>query len=290
MKIRGIHQKLITLTIALFCVFAVGFSIQAAEEAGTITELEGTVRIARAGAGVEPAELNGVVYVGDQISTMRESRVTVLFKDESVLTLSPDTSLVIDEMVYKPETSFRSSMFNLLTGTIKGVVGGWFSDDEELARYEVKTPTAVAGIRGTTFVASVSTGGGATSSTFAGLSGGTIVVWAVVDPSGKVYLQPGFFTNVGEGQLPSQPLVISDDMLQDLLEGFMYMSSSLGLRVGKVREINGVKVVQLYLTPDALKTLMEMALAGDIVEDDPSKLIFQEPPPYTPVVIQIGAQ
>ncbi len=291
MRRRGINKGLSVGATAFFLVLVTGLSALAAEQAGRITEMEGSVRIMRADGEVEIVGLNSEVYVGDLVQTSRVGRCTILFLDESLLNLSPNTQIKIDEMVYKPEESYRSSIFNLITGTVKGVVGGWFSDDEDLSKYEVKTPTAVAGVRGTSFVATVTTDpDGTRSTTIAGLSGGMIAVWALIDPQGRIYLMPNQFSIIKEGQLPTNPMIITDDMLRDLMESLIYINTSLEDRAKVVRDTLGMRRVRIYLTPEALANLMQTAMGPANTEDDPSKLIFQEPPPFTPVIIRVQPQ
>lgn len=259
---------------------------RAEELAGKVTEVEGAVQALHPDGRAEPLALNAPVYLGDRISTATKSRVCILLNDDSLITLGPNTKLEINALVYKPRQS-RSSIFSLVQGSLMAVVGGWFSAEAGEAQWEVRTPTAVAGVRGSSLVVDVPDEGQKPSTTVAGL-GGLIGVQALVDPSGKiVLLQPNFFTVVPEGGPPGDAQILDAAMLQDLLSDFNFTLSSLDQRGDDFRNSQGVQATTVYLTPQALASLLGLGLSDQMNFGDPSQLIFQEPPALTPVRIRV---
>jgi hypothetical protein len=89
------------------------------------------------------------VYTGDTLVTGKRSRVSVRLNDRSVFALAPVSKLVIDKSVYDPAKKKRSSRMSLWFGRARFVVAKIFG--EKKADYQVKTPTAVCGVRGSDF-------------------------------------------------------------------------------------------------------------------------------------------
>ena len=271
------------LVLALGLVLASG-PVRGLETAGTVTEIEGQAQATHTDGQSESLALNAPVYLGDRLSTGPQSRVSILLQDDSLLTLAPGTRLEINELVYKPQQNRRSSVFSLVQGSLMAVVGGWFGTSAEESQWEVRTPTAVAGVRGSSLVVDVPN---PRATTVAGLSG-LIGVQALVDPTGKItLLQPNYFTVVPQGGLPSGAQVMNEALLRQLLEGFTFSQSSLDLRGNEFRDSQGMQVTTIYLTPEALANLLGVALPQGTNWEDPSQIIFQEPAPFTPVKIRV---
>lgn len=90
--------------------------------------------------------------VGDQI--FRDARVftqthgslEMSLDDGSVLTLGPNSDIVVDEYVYSPESTDGSAAMTLGRGVLRMVSGRLPSDS-----VRIRTPVATIGIRGTDF-------------------------------------------------------------------------------------------------------------------------------------------
>ena len=135
------------LTISFF--FPV--SVQAAP-VGKFTFLSGRVDITSPGQAARPVQLNDDVAVGDIVRAKSRSRAEITFVDGNILRLAQNTRVEITEyMVGQEET--RGSL-HLYRGKIQSVVKtvlGRIFGREKRNRYEVRTPTAVCGVRGTNF-------------------------------------------------------------------------------------------------------------------------------------------
>lgn len=119
------------------------------------------------------------VFTGDTLVTTEKSRVTLLMRDQSRLTLAGQSRMVIDKAVYDPATSRRDTGLRLILGRLRAVVAKM----TEKNMYRIQTPTATAGVRGTDFALAVSpartvllTGGGSSAVELTDRSGGTAVV------------------------------------------------------------------------------------------------------------------
>jgi len=277
-------MRAFTLIGCAILVLGLAASAWALEEAGRVTELRGSVQATHSNGQMEALKPNAAVYIGDKIATGPTGRVRILFLDDSVLTLSAKTRIEINQLVYKPKENLRSSVFSLFEGTLKAAVGGWFSDSTSETQWQLRTPTAVAGVRGTSLVGQVNSNG---SSTFTGLSG-LVSVTALVDANGKiVMLQPNFFTVVKPGGVPSNPTLLDAAALQALLESLLFPENPLDPWDDSVWESQGLHETQIFLTPEALALLMAAITDQTGNYDNPADWVFQEPPAMTSVSIHI---
>jgi hypothetical protein len=169
-----------------------------------------------------PLQEGDPVALGDQLRTRQDSKMLVTLRENSVLTLAPASQLTITEQVVAPAAASR---FQLLLGTIKAAVTERYSEPN--ARFEVATPTAIAGVRGTSFLASYDPSQEETL--VVGLLDVTRVR-SVVDPQGtaEVNLGPGFATRVRRGSRPLAPALIPEEQLRSLQK-----ATALGGRAGR---------------------------------------------------------
>jgi len=85
-----------------------------------------------------PAMLGDSVYLKDHIQTEKDSRVQILFQDESLLNLAENTTIQITEYIYSPKENRRLVVIQVLMGRIRGIVGRYFGSG---SRYIISTPT-----------------------------------------------------------------------------------------------------------------------------------------------------
>jgi hypothetical protein len=102
-----------------------------------------------AGDTVTPAKLGSPVHLRDELRTGPEGRLRVTFRDDTVLTLGENASVVIDRYVYDPvqnvgETLIQTTKgaFLFASGRIKGLTQH---------KITVAAPVAEIGVRGTQF-------------------------------------------------------------------------------------------------------------------------------------------
>jgi hypothetical protein len=184
---------------------------RALEEVGAVAALEGQGDALHTGEATWVALAPGnPVFRGDRLRTQAASKLKVLFQDDSVLTLAPGTELTVDEQVV-PEGAGSQSYFSLLVGTVRALVSERYGDPG--AQFELETPTAVAGVRGTQFIAAHDVDLDETR--VVGLSQ-TTLVRSKDDPEGKyaVELQAGEETRVSGGKYPLTPTPMPGDVLK----------------------------------------------------------------------------
>lgn len=97
-----------------------------------------------------PAKADLPLYQNDTLITAEKARLRFILNDQSVMTLSGDTRLVINESIYNPEKETRFSLIKMLTG--KARFGVKKMVDFKRSEFKVKTKTAICGVRGSDFI------------------------------------------------------------------------------------------------------------------------------------------
>ncbi|MDH4192209.1 MAG: FecR family protein, partial [Betaproteobacteria bacterium] len=117
-------------------------------QAGRVLVSIGDVVAQRGGQAV-PLAAGSAVASGDTIRLGPASNAQVLMSDESIISLRERTVFRLDNYVYSGKIDgSEKSIFSLLAGgmrTVTGLIGRLHSRD----KYELRTPTATIGIRGT---------------------------------------------------------------------------------------------------------------------------------------------
>jgi hypothetical protein len=115
---------------------------------GQVTARTGEVELKRAKETVwAKAQLNMPVYFGDHIRTGKSSKVTITFTDQSLLEIQSDTHVALNTIISPVEKKNSVLLFfgRIWSKLRKRIV--------QMRGYEVQTPTAVLGVRGTEFEA-----------------------------------------------------------------------------------------------------------------------------------------
>lgn len=212
--------------LMLWAILSTVASAAWAEDVGTVAAVDGTAEIGR--DGVWTAAVSGApVAVGDSLRTGQPGGLRVVFRDDSVITLADSCTLVVDDQVFDSGAGGAQSLFGLLRGTVKAVVSNYYGTPG--SSYEVKTETAVAGVRGTEFVMSFDPDSGKTD--VIGIRG-VVTVHSTVDPTGPgLLVTANEITAVSEGELPSHPQAVDPELMRRLLRDIDFFSSSQGLSV-----------------------------------------------------------
>jgi hypothetical protein len=136
------------------CIAVGGLGIARAEEAAIaqIKKVSGQATILRSGER-RPAIVGDKLFVKDVIETGRDGAIGITFIDNTVFSTGPDSQIALDQFEFD-STNFRGSMLaDMRRGTV-AVVSGDITRSSPGAM-KVKTPTAVLGVRGTTFAIQV---------------------------------------------------------------------------------------------------------------------------------------
>ena len=118
-------------------------TIATAGETAWVAQINGAPTLSRGGTS-SPLQRGASVQAGDTVETNETSKVKLLLADDSVLAIGPRSRVVID--AFELGESSRKARLHVLVGRFKLAVSKFFAGPTE---YEVTTPTAVAGVRGT---------------------------------------------------------------------------------------------------------------------------------------------
>ena len=145
------NPRKITATSLLVSVLLLVATLVYAGQAATVTHVSGPL-VARKGDGSTKAiSIGSKIEEGDTVVTEKRTYARLKFNDGSEVTLKPNSQFKIDKYSYdqtKPKDD--SASFNLIKGglrTVTGQVGKRGNPDS----YQMKTPTATIGIRGTIY-------------------------------------------------------------------------------------------------------------------------------------------
>lgn len=131
---------------------------------GSVTALEGRADITPSGGRAVPLQLGDSVDQGDIVRTKSRSKIEITFQDGSIVRLAASSRVRVDE--YTMGKGNDRGILKLFRGKIQSIVKksrGLFGFGKR-NRFEVHTPTAICGVRGTNYFSSYQ--GGASNFVF----------------------------------------------------------------------------------------------------------------------------
>ncbi|MGB7205687.1 MAG: putative Ig domain-containing protein, partial [Anderseniella sp.] len=166
-----------------------------AKPIGQVVALEGSVTVQRADGTVVTLSNRDFVFENDVVTTASSSTVSITFTDESVLRLSADARMILDQYVYSPgQSTGNTAVFNLISGAV-GAVSGLIAPSGDMI---VTTPSATLAIRGTSVLIEV-TQNDTRVNLLVDIKDGTGGLVHVLDPGNQgVILQSITVNNIGQ--------------------------------------------------------------------------------------------
>jgi hypothetical protein len=156
-NVRGLQEKkamgfrLILKSVIICLALGVVFSSPAgADVVGRLTQVEGRVDLLK--GGNLPATLLKVgdtVAPKDVIRTKSLSKAQITFIDNSVLTISPESRIAIEEYMIDTTAGKRRAVLEVFQGLALAVINKIYKVEEP--DFIIKTQTAIMGVRGTEF-------------------------------------------------------------------------------------------------------------------------------------------
>lgn len=138
------------LLLAVLCLLST--LALAAPVAGTVVQLSGPLMARKADGKVKILSIKSEVENGDTLVTEKNTYAMVRFIDNSEITLRPGSTLTIENFSFDSgKQDADRAQFNLVKGGLRSVSGLLGKRSRE--KFELKTPAATIGIRGTLFVA-----------------------------------------------------------------------------------------------------------------------------------------
>lgn len=211
MKNLRIRYVVIAVSIAVF--FSLTLNILAVQKIDTIarvTMVEGDVSVKKDGEESWNAiDGDTVVKAGDQIKTGARSSCVIVWSKENTIKLSSFSTMRIERLEKNPMMRAENSEMNLWTGKMYARAQKLKTDDSS---FEIRTPTAIAGVRGTKLSVEVGADEASSIMCFDGL----VAVRGAA--GGEVLLQRKQKTTVTKDQPPRKPQNLDGEEQQEVEE------------------------------------------------------------------------
>ncbi len=234
-------MKALWLSLALF------LPLGAFANIGKITEVQGAAIEIKRGKEVIKGTMGTVVESNDTVSVGSNTKLTITFADNSTAKITENSKLVIDDFVYDPKGSSKSSM-RVTLGTVRMASGGIAKQDAK--NVNIKTPTAAIAVRGTDFAMTVSELGESTvvllptckddrDATRVELPGNCVCgAIDVVTGAGKVSMESPFYaTHVANPQeAPLPPVRVDPQVINASGEGNLNKPQAIAVAVAEQQE------------------------------------------------------
>jgi hypothetical protein len=143
-----------TLWLAGFFLIATASTPGAAEAPpiAQVKKLTGQATILRSGEHL-PAKVGDPLFEKDTVETGPDGGIGITFIDNTVFSTGPNSKISLDEFQFDSSNFLGSMLADMRQGTL-AVVSGDITRSSPGAM-KIRTPTAVLGVRGTTFAVQV---------------------------------------------------------------------------------------------------------------------------------------
>lgn len=182
---------------------------------GVLRVVKGDVQIKSGKSGeLSKARLGAQVFPKDVIITGKESRAKIVMVDNNELNVSPESQIEIQHYEFDPAAGKKDVLLNVIYGKVRSKVEQKY--DGRTSKFMIKTPSAVAGVRGTDFLTSYDRGTQSSQiTTFTGK-----VEFGTPGPGGTitqpVFVSAGTQASNVSGQAPSPPAAVPREQLAKL--------------------------------------------------------------------------
>ncbi|MGZ3771009.1 MAG: FecR family protein [Bdellovibrio sp.] len=143
----SIQYVVLCLSMTLFYSYA---AVAADTMHGIFMVVKGDVSVSNSKQQNKKIKVGDKVFPGDVVESAKEARAKIVMTDRNVINISPETKLEIQK--YENDGANKNVELNLQQGKVRNNVEQKY--DGEKNKFIIKTPTAVAGVRGTQFFTS----------------------------------------------------------------------------------------------------------------------------------------
>ena len=119
---------------------------------GFVKTVDANASVVTAGRAIA-AQPGMALHVGQVLRTGKPGSMGIILKDNTSLSVGPDTEVVLDEYLYAPGEGELKLTLNFIKGSLQYVSGIIAKLKPEAI--SIKTPTGMIGVRGTQFLAKV---------------------------------------------------------------------------------------------------------------------------------------
>lgn len=139
-------KKLFLLSILISSIFAEEFIAK-------LDNIKNSIEIHRDTNTITNLKNNDILIIGDKIKTNKNSRVDIIFKDGTLVTLGEKSILSVNDYIYKPQN--KKFKFDVYLDRGVAVYESGKISEVEPESIKFKIPTGTIGVRGTKFLVEV---------------------------------------------------------------------------------------------------------------------------------------
>jgi len=186
----GAIALIVALTLGLGSSVVLAPGADAVVSISMLSVVDGSVLIRHGAGGFAPARAGDVVSEGDTLRTAAHASAEITYFDGSTVRLEEGTELAVESLRTEPDGG-------TVIGVLQTLGRSWHVVTkliEGSSRYEVRTPSSTASVRGTIFAVDVRLDGDGPSATVTTSEG--VVVHSAIDPSTATLSE----VRVGAGQ------------------------------------------------------------------------------------------
>lgn len=201
------------MPLVLLCVFLLSaLPVSAADMYGVFMVVKGDIKVKNS-KSESAAKVGSKILPGETVISGADSRAKIVMSDRNVINVSPATTLQLTKYENDAKSGAKNVEMNLLEGKVRNNVEQTYDGDK--SKFLIKTPTAVAGVRGTQFFTSFNP---ATQMTSIVTLKGSVTL-ASVGAGGQIVGQPvvinkGETSSTSGGQAPEAPKAVPKDELK----------------------------------------------------------------------------
>lgn len=237
---------------------------------GHIITLEGSVRIARAGQiGAISAKIGDELFIGDSIQTNKNSKSQIMLDDNTIIYVGEKSNLQLKTYHLNHDREKRDVIIKAISGKLRFIVSKIFKVSNSgmqrswrNSNFRIETPTAVAGIKGTDFIITVSK----THTTF-------VVFEGLIGAKNRspfireeILVGTNQASTIKEGMAPKPLIVISPQQKQILMQDIMPTIVAQEQGKGTVQVAEIVRDIAAGIsTKEIIEKVVEMGMNVDEV-------------------------
>lgn len=201
------------MPLVLLCVFLLSaLPVSAADMYGVFMVVKGDIKVKNS-KSESAAKVGSKILPGETVISGADSRAKIVMSDRNVINVSPATTLQLTKYENDAKSGAKNVEMNLLEGKVRNNVEQTYDGDK--SKFLIKTPTAVAGVRGTQFFTSFNP---ATQMTSIVTLKGSVTL-ASVGAGGQIVGQPvvinkGETSSASGGQAPEAPKAMPKEELK----------------------------------------------------------------------------
>jgi hypothetical protein len=142
----------VTFRICFICSILMAFAVSLPASGGEVARVKtiaGEASIVRLPQEI-PAGIDERIFNGDRIRTGADGYLGLTFKDGTLLSMGPESEIVIDEFLFSPAEGKLAFVARILRGAAACLTGVIAKLSPQSVRFE--TPEATIAVRGTKFL------------------------------------------------------------------------------------------------------------------------------------------